>query len=117
MIVPKCAGPKRLPEAVMTQLDFRAEPNVPRQQAEHGRTRHLLKCGDQFDDPRTSLAIQLRQQVLQPENIRVEESLEVAAGGADSMRAEAFAHERRIRATREIQPFSRSRDFELAGTR
>src|SRR5437764_442115 len=99
----------------MTQFDFRAQSNVPGQQAEHGRTRHLLKSGNQFPDTRTCFAIQLMQQVLQPEHVNVEETLKITAGRRDAVPVETFADERGVRTPGEVQAFRHSWDFKFAG--
>lgn len=115
VIIAKCAGAERIPEAVMAQLDFGAEPNVPREQAEHGRMGRILQSRDKFADAWTLMAVHLVQQMLQPEHIGIEETLKIPARRGDAVCAEAFAHEGSIGAPGEIQRLGGARDLEFAG--
>src|SRR5438309_12122125 len=76
VIVGKAAGPEKLPEPVVAQFDFRAEPDIAGQQADDRRLREGFQFQNLPSDTRADFTARLRQDVSQPMRVTIEEKLE-----------------------------------------
>jgi len=77
VVVGECAGLKQLPKLEAPQLDLGAEPDIAGQQSHDRTIRQPVQLMDEFPHARNHHAVRLREQVVEPENIAVEESPEI----------------------------------------
>src|SRR5260221_2015722 len=96
MIVPESAQDKMIPQSVMGQLDFGAEPNVPGEQTENGRPRMRSKLRNHPRDAWQHSSECGLEHMVEPENVALEEAAEVGLGRFDTVAAKKLSHNRGI---------------------
>ena len=99
----------------MAQLDLGAEPDVAGEQAEQRRLRQRLQAANELPDARTGGGPALVENVVEPEDVAVEEALEVLRRRRDLVEAEELAHEAQVGASGELQALEPVRGVELGG--
>lgn len=114
VIVGKCAKFKLLPQIEVAQFDFRAEPDVAGQQTERWRLWQRLQIPDQFPDAGTRGGFALGQDVVEPENVTLEETLKMRRIWFDVVQPEKLPHQAHIRAPGELHFLRAVKDAELS---
>jgi len=104
MVVTIAAGDEWIPQAVVTQLDLRAEADVAREQAQQRRLGQRREFRKPVAHSGTRAAGEFMEVMVEPEHVAVEEPAEVLRRGLDTMRSEELAHQPRIGAARETHP-------------
>jgi hypothetical protein len=99
----------------MTQFDFCAQPDVPRQQTQQRRIGQTRKIPKPEAHSGTRPSIGSLQEVVQPENVVLEKAAEISLGGLDAVQPEAFPHQRCVRPAGKIQALRRAWDLEFRG--
>src|SRR5258707_14412292 len=97
----------------MSQLNFRPEPNIARQQTEHWRLSEILDAFDELTDTRTGSAFQGTEKLIEPKDVVIEKTAKILRCGIDSMLEETFPNEGPIGPSGEIQFSRRSRQMEF----
>ena len=77
LVVRKRAGLENLPELEVAEFDFRSEPDVTGQQANRRRLGQRVQLMNEFPDSGENTTPRLRQQVVEPEDVGVEEAAEI----------------------------------------
>ena len=108
---------KTVPQPEMAQLDFRAEPDVAGEQAEHGRLRQRVQIVDQFPDAGADLRVAARKDVVEPENVALEKLREMFRRLRQAVDAEKFADEADVGAAGELHFFRAVMQLEFRGKR
>ena len=99
----------------MAQFDFRAEPDVAGQQAERRGQGQAAQLPDEFPHSINHNAAGLRQHVIEPEHIGVEETTEILQRRFDLVLEEKLARQSRVGSARKPQPLRAVGDVELRG--
>ena len=90
---------------VTAQLDFRAQADVAGEQTQHRRIRQGSQTVDELQYSAAGPAIALGDGLVEPENITLEEPLEIFRRRRNPVEAEEFAHEIHIRPPGKIDFF------------
>ena len=107
MVIGKRAGLEFVPQLKMAQLDFRAEADVAGEQAQATAVAGSAdNLSEELQHPAAHLRLALRDDLVQPENVTVEEMLEILRRRRDVVETEKFAHQIHIRAPGEIDFFN-----------
>lgn len=115
MVVRKGAQLEFLPQVKMTQLDLGAELDVPGEQTDRGGMRQGAQIAQHAGHARTGFRLALGQDMVKPENITLEEPLEVFSGRRHLVQAKEFADEVDIGAPGELDPLDSVGQVEFRG--
>src|SRR5271154_5374642 len=113
VVVGKTAELELFPQPEMAQLDFRAEPDVAGEQADNWRFRQRAQITQHFPDAGTNLGLAARENLVEPENVTLEETLKIFRRGGNVVVLEKFADEADIRASGKFHFFQAVVGFEL----
>src|SRR6267378_5493594 len=115
VVIGEGPGLKCLPKMVMAQFDFRAQSNITSKQPKHRRVRQGSQICDEFVNPGTDAARAFAQNVIKPEGIPLEKSLEILRRRRDVMKTEKLANEPHISAPSKLQTLETVHGIELGG--
>ena len=115
VVVRKAAELKNFPEIKMAQFDFRAEPDVAGEQAEHRRFRQGAQTVDQFPDARADLRVAACEDLVEPENIAFEKLREMFRRFRQVVDAEEFADQADVGTAGEFYFFGAVMQLEFRG--
>lgn len=115
MVIGEGARRELLPEIEVAQFDFGTELDVAREETEEGWLGQGLQLAEERPDARTFLGFAPGEEVVEPEDVAVEESREVFAGGRKVFELEKLPHETDIGAAREPELFGAVGEVELGG--
>jgi hypothetical protein len=105
VIVGKRAGLENFPESIAAQLDFRAEPDVAGEQAEHRRIRQREQITDEFTHAFAHVAVAVNENVVEPEDVAPEKLPEMFGCFRQSVDFEKFADQAHIGAPGKLHLF------------
>lgn len=104
-VVGKATRLENLPKAIAAQFDFRAEADVAGKQAQLWRIGQGRQTINKLTRPVTGAAVALPDCLVEPENITLEEPLEIFRRRCNPVEAEKFAHQIHIRPPGKIDFF------------
>ena len=117
VIISEGAHLKAVPQTEVAQFDFRAQTDVAREQTHQRRLRQAAQALHELPDSGASSALELGQQMVQPEYVGVKETPEIARRRFDPVGLETLANQGGIGAPGKTDPVSRLRNLELRGER
>ena len=108
-----CLGFKPGPQRVMPQLDFRAEPDVTREETEPRRSWQRGELREKFVRAGARATALFAEQMIEPESVAIEEAARVLGSVRDAVMREQFADQSGVRAPGEGEMLGAIGNLEL----